>query len=225
MDAAFSEPIESLLIDGRISLAYEQLTKIPRPIADKFASSTHILDLSFNSIKDLSFLANFKCLGTLILDRNEQPYEYSLPYLPSLKILWLNNCNIYNMSKWITRIQACCPNLRHLSLIGNPGILSAFNGASVLEHYDYRMYVISVLPKLQYLDDSVITEGQRQLANSNKRAYAMSGGPLRFIEKFGSTMFLNMFKNDRENAKQAVGTGNETEAELATQPLTKNGNQ
>lgn len=76
------------------------------------------------------------------------------------------------------------------------------------------MYVISVLPSLQYLDDSVITEAQRQQANSNKRAYALSGGPLRFIEKFGSTMFLNMFKNDREKNKQSMVTTTTGESDV-----------
>lgn len=79
------------------------------------------------------------------------------------------------------------------------------------------MYVISVLPTLQYLDDSFITEAQRQQANSNKRAYALSGGPLRFIEKFGSTMFLNMFKNGKENKKQSMATGESTDVESTIQ--------
>lgn len=80
------------------------------------------------------------------------------------------------------------------------------------------MYVISVLPSLQYLDDSAITEAQRQQANSNKRAYAMSGGPLRFIEKFGSTMFLNMFKNGREGRESNKRvTGESTDVESTNQ--------
>lgn len=50
----------------------------------------------------------------------------------------LNNCSIYDLAKWVKRIQACCPNLRQLSLLGNPGILSTFNGGTSLEHLDYR---------------------------------------------------------------------------------------
>lgn len=37
--------------EGRISLAYERLTQIPRPIAENFAINTHTLDLSHNNIK------------------------------------------------------------------------------------------------------------------------------------------------------------------------------
>lgn len=36
--------------DGRISLAYERLSGIPKSIADKFALRTHTLDLSYNTI-------------------------------------------------------------------------------------------------------------------------------------------------------------------------------
>lgn len=37
--------------DGRISLAYERLSGIPKHIADKFALRTDILDLSYNIIR------------------------------------------------------------------------------------------------------------------------------------------------------------------------------
>lgn len=37
--------------EGRISLAYERLSRIPRPLADHFAQNTHTLDLSHNNIK------------------------------------------------------------------------------------------------------------------------------------------------------------------------------
>lgn len=84
------------------------------------------------------------------------------------------------------------------------------------------MYVISVLPTLHHLDDSFITDSQRQQANSNRRAYALSGGPLRFIEKFGSTMFLNMFKNGRDNTKQSMLTGEATDVEVTAQESIEN---
>lgn len=102
--------------EGRISLAYERLSRIPRPLADHFAQNTHTLDLSHNNIKyvyiiyyqnklswywwsytkstppdrDLSFLANFKHLNTLILDKNDAPEVDTLPPLPNLQILWYN---------------------------------------------------------------------------------------------------------------------------------------
>lgn len=74
--------------NGRISLAYENLRSIPRRIAEKFAVQTKYLDLSYNNFQNLSFLAFFEELHTLILDHNIRLDVNSLPYLPNLKILW-----------------------------------------------------------------------------------------------------------------------------------------
>lgn len=73
---------------GRVSLAYEKLSEIPRTIADRFAPNTKILDLSYNHLIDLRFLMNFDQLNSLILDKNENLNERTLPYLPNLHLLW-----------------------------------------------------------------------------------------------------------------------------------------
>lgn len=77
------------LSEGQISLAFEKLTRIPQEIADSFAVNTNILDLSHNNLTDLSFLCNFHTLHSLILDKNSNLDEDTLPKLmPSLKLLW-----------------------------------------------------------------------------------------------------------------------------------------
>lgn len=73
---------------GRISLAYENLKSIPKRLADKYASHTRFLDLSYNNFRNISFLVYFYDLHTLILDRNYQIDVKTVPYLPNLKILW-----------------------------------------------------------------------------------------------------------------------------------------
>lgn len=73
---------------GRISLAYENLKSIPKRLADKYASYTRFLDLSYNNFRNISFLVYFHNLHTLILDRNYQIDLNSVPYIGSLKILW-----------------------------------------------------------------------------------------------------------------------------------------
>ncbi|XP_031620200.1 leucine-rich melanocyte differentiation-associated protein-like [Contarinia nasturtii] len=161
--------------DGRISLAYEHLPAIPRKIADKFALRTHTLDLSHNNIKDLMFLSNFKILHTLILDNNISLNEKTLPFLPSVRILWLNKCGIRQLAKWVHRINICTPNIQQLSLMGNPGIRSTFNGGSSLENNDYMMYVIGNLPYLEVLDDARITDDQREVAIANVSSLAING--------------------------------------------------
>lgn len=166
----------------RVSLAYEQLSKIPRKIADKFSRTTTILDLSYNDIKDLSFLNQFRQLNTLILDHNPKLDEKTLPSLPNLSLLWLNHCDIDNVQNWIYRIRDCCPSLRYLSLMANPGATSSFNGNSTLEHNDYRMMVISILPYLRHLDDVEVTAAQRAQAKQFRHAYNISHTPYNIFE-------------------------------------------
>lgn len=170
----------------RLSLAHEKLSQIPRKIAEKFSRTTTILDLSHNSIKDLAFLSYFRQLNTLIMDKNPQPDEKTFPSLPNLELLWLNNCDITNVQSWLYRIRDCCPSLRILSLLGNPGATSSFNGNSTLEHNDYRMMVISILPQLRYLDDAEVTSAQRVQAKQFRHtSYNLGETPFNIFESVG----------------------------------------
>lgn len=170
----------------RLSLAYEKLSQIPRKIAEKFSRTTTILDLSYNNLKDLSFLSYFRQLNTLILDKNPLPDEKTFPSLPNLELLWLNHCDIDNVQRWVHRIRDCCPSLRYLSLLGNPGATSSFNGNSTLEHNDYRMMVISVLPQLRHLDDAEVTTSQRAQARQFKNNnYNIGQTPFNIFESVG----------------------------------------
>ncbi|KAH8236635.1 hypothetical protein KR026_007150 [Drosophila bipectinata] len=143
-DVSFTESI--LEDNGRISLAYENLKTIPRRLADKFAAQTKFLDLSHNDFHNLKFLSFFEDLDTLILDRNTNLDLNTFPYLPSLRILWINNCDIANVTDWIHRIERQCPALEQLSCMGNPGIRTVFGNQGP------RDYILEVLPQLKYLD-------------------------------------------------------------------------
>ncbi|XP_075147757.1 leucine-rich melanocyte differentiation-associated protein-like isoform X2 [Haematobia irritans] len=165
--------------NGRISLAYENLRTIPRRIAEKFALQTKFLDLSYNNFQNLSFLTFFEDLHTLILDRNSNLEVNSLPYLPNLKILWINNCDIKNIADWIQRIHSQCPSLEYLSIMGNPGI-KEFSGCTLNNMYtmdslimppglitDYREYILQMLPNLQYLDGIPRGSSKHGILNNN----------------------------------------------------------
>ncbi|XP_016951292.1 uncharacterized protein LOC108025347 [Drosophila biarmipes] len=149
-DVSFTE---SILENGRISLAYENLKTIPRRLADKFAAQTKFLDLSHNDFRNLRFLSFFEDLDTLILDRNVNLDINTFPYLPSLRILWINNCDIANITDWIHRIERQCPALDQLSCMGNPGIRTVFGGQGP------RDYILQVLPQLKYLDGLPVCSG------------------------------------------------------------------
>lgn len=69
------------------------------------------------------------------------------------------------------------------------------------------MYVISLMPQLQYLDDTMVTDGQRAQAQTHKSAYALNGGPMKFVETFGSSnVFVNFFRSERNKHHSAVTT-------------------
>ncbi|XP_055904098.1 uncharacterized protein LOC129939935 [Eupeodes corollae] len=135
--------------NGRISLAYENLRSIPKRIAEKFSSKTKFLDLGNNDFTNLSFLMFFDRLHTLILDRNTRLDVNTLPFLPNLRILWINNCNITNIDIWLYRIQDQCPNIQQLSIMGNPATMKLLYEQP---NNDYRDYVFNKIPSLKYLD-------------------------------------------------------------------------
>jgi Leucine-rich repeat (LRR) protein len=84
----YSDLTSSTCTEDRISLAYENLKEIPKSVVELYGTVVKILDLSHNQIRDLTFLAHFRSLNSLILDKNPAPDASSLPYLPDLELLW-----------------------------------------------------------------------------------------------------------------------------------------
>lgn len=183
--------------DGRISLAYENLKHIPKKIAEKFSSDTIFLDLSYNCFRSLSFLTYFKVLHTLILDRNISLDESTLPFLPKLKILWMNNCEIQNIPKWIFRIQTQCPNLEQLSMMGNPGAKTLINGGSVYENKDFHLFIQRTLTNLKYLDGVPI---DYQIGNSSD-SVSIQTSRERDISRLEEKNYSFSMKSTRTNLK------------------------
>lgn len=95
----------------------------------------------------------------------------------------LNNCDIDNINRWVLQIKSCCPSITYLSLLGNPGATTMFNGSTVLEQNDYRMYVIGQLQTLNYLDDILVTETQRAQAKSQQYLIRLTSA-FNFMDKF-----------------------------------------
>lgn len=64
------------------------------------------------------------------------------------------------------------------------------------------MYVIGQLDRLEVLDDNKVTEEQRSNAKTHIGAYTMSGGPLKFMERFaGASNLLTFFKYDYRKSR------------------------
>lgn len=139
---------------GIVVLSYEGIRVVYSDLANEFSKFAIALDLTENELTDLSFLRTFHKLESLVLDKNRMMVPETMPTLKSLQILWLNNCNIPDISPWIEVIRARCPKIKCLSLINNPGAKSLINHASEEDNENYRAYVGSKLKGLQSLDEA-----------------------------------------------------------------------
>lgn len=147
--------------------------------------------------RDLSFLGQFKKLNSLILDHNKHMDITTFPNIPTLKLLWINNCKILNLFKWVQKVSICCPNLRILCMMGNPGNSMDHD---VSDYADYRKCVINFFPKLIYLDDMKVTPEERQNVQAIKTQ-----------RRINSKSIVEMFKRDqifRGNMQLALSVSN-----------------
>ncbi|GAM18719.1 hypothetical protein SAMD00019534_018940, partial [Acytostelium subglobosum LB1] len=154
--------IETEVKVERLDLAYRNMTEINPQIVERFGSSVKELDLSSNHLdKDLSILEGFKRLHTLVLDDNRMTQHTKLPQLHNLNTLWVNSNMITNLSVFIDRVAEAMPNLKTLSMLKNEACPNFFNGHSLREYRDYRLYVVHRLKGLTLLDTSPVTDEER----------------------------------------------------------------
>nr|CAD7574843.1 unnamed protein product [Timema californicum] len=144
-----------------ISLAYMNLEALPCDLVDKYASSMHTLDLTGNKFRNVDFLSELVNLTSVILDHNGVDSDTVFPALPKLELLWLNNNQVSHLFYFINNLQRSCPNLHHLSLMGNAAVLSQLNDGTFYDQLQYRLFVISWFDHLVHLDDQTVTNDQR----------------------------------------------------------------
>ncbi|KAK5650750.1 hypothetical protein RI129_001779 [Pyrocoelia pectoralis] len=149
----------------QLSLAYEKLHTIPKLLLHELSPFIKTLDISHNEFDNIDFAGDFKQLTMLICDHNNISSATHIPYMPQLELLWMNHCKISELYPWAKRLQHSCPNLRHLSLMGNPAAPSYLNGGTFYEYLQYRLFMISLFPTLVHLDDRVVTDDQRAEAH------------------------------------------------------------
>ena len=73
------------------------------------------------------------------MDRNPNLDYRTIPTMNTIEILWLNNCGLNDLTGLIYHLSTAFPNLRHLSLMGNPAAISMFKGNSVIDNHCYRL--------------------------------------------------------------------------------------
>ncbi|GLV44151.1 Misexpression suppressor of KSR 4 [Carabus blaptoides fortunei] len=148
--------------EKRLTLAYERLSSFPKTLLEQFAPTIHTLDISYNEFENLNFLKEFTHLTTLICDHNNVTSSTLIPDMPNLQILWLNYCKITELYPWARYLRHACPKLKYLSLMGNIAAPSYLNGGSFYEYLQYRLFMISLFPSLDHLDDRQVSDEQRQ---------------------------------------------------------------
>eukprot|EP01128_Nolandella_sp_AFSM9_P002899 TRINITY_DN13327_c0_g1_i1.p1 TRINITY_DN13327_c0_g1~~TRINITY_DN13327_c0_g1_i1.p1 ORF type:complete len:155 (+),score=21.83 TRINITY_DN13327_c0_g1_i1:96-560(+) len=153
----------------RLSFGYRNLTAIPPEAILSTAKKVTWLDLTGNRLSDLDDLLNFRNMKGLVLDDNSLDSHVRLPPLPNLTTLWVNSNNIDNVVTFITMLKANVPNLTDLSLLKNAACPNYLTEGSPKDYLDYRLYVISQLPKLQVLDTSPVTSEERTAAVAKYR--------------------------------------------------------
>ncbi|KAK5584038.1 hypothetical protein RB653_005645 [Dictyostelium firmibasis] len=146
----------------RLDLAYRDITEINPQIVDRFGPYVKELDLSNNNLeKDLTILEGFKKLTTLVLDNNRISHHIKFPVFTQLHTLWINSNQISNLSVFVDRVCESFPNVRTFSMLKNEACPNFFNGHSLREYKDYRLYIISRLKCIQILDSTPVTPDER----------------------------------------------------------------
>jgi hypothetical protein len=79
--------------------------------------------------RDLSNLSRFSSLEMLILDKNSITSLHAIkcPCIPTLSDLSCNNNNIADAMEFLLEVSEKFPNLHHLSIMRNPGVIDPFD--------------------------------------------------------------------------------------------------
>eukprot|EP00754_Rhynchopus_humris_P019519 Rhum_TRINITY_DN14643_c33_g1::Rhum_TRINITY_DN14643_c33_g1_i1::g.107526::m.107526 len=161
--------------DGTLSLklAHQDLTTFPEAalaVNDVLAARVVKIDITGNKISDLAFLHRFPNATDLYADENRVSHSTDFPPHAKLRGLSLNKNCIGSGGKGgtvaVERIAKAYPNLAFLSLLHNPGCPSYFIGASMEDSEVFRMFCVSRLRQLRFLDSAPVTLEERSEADS-----------------------------------------------------------
>jgi len=109
----------------------------------------HTLDLTGNNLKHGGELRRFPNLVTLILDNNNYYLLEEFPVFPKLETFSANKNQFSNLHAFLDAAPLKFPNIKNLSLVGNP-CCPFFEGGESYEKY--KADVLYALPTLENLD-------------------------------------------------------------------------
>ena len=87
----------------------------------------------------MHFLSEFENLTSLNLDHNSIDAFTVFPYMPNLRLLWLNHNNVDDLFPFLKNLHDSLPNLRYLCLMGNKAAPSYLNGGTFYDYLQYRL--------------------------------------------------------------------------------------
>eukprot|EP00009_Paramoeba_aestuarina_P003850 CAMPEP_0201515748 /NCGR_PEP_ID=MMETSP0161_2-20130828/7235_1 /ASSEMBLY_ACC=CAM_ASM_000251 /TAXON_ID=180227 /ORGANISM="Neoparamoeba aestuarina, Strain SoJaBio B1-5/56/2" /LENGTH=163 /DNA_ID=CAMNT_0047912661 /DNA_START=129 /DNA_END=616 /DNA_ORIENTATION=+ len=122
------------------------------------------LDVSYNHFIDLMGFSEMKNLEILVLDGNKLKSHTKFPPFPALHTLSVNKNEVTNLAVFVDCVRQSSPNLKHFSLLQNTACPNFFNGGTLKQYRDYRLYVISRFPQLIMLDSSKVEEEEKSAA-------------------------------------------------------------
>ncbi|KAJ0055721.1 hypothetical protein NL108_011301 [Boleophthalmus pectinirostris] len=94
--------------------------------------------------------------------------------MDTLTTLCINKNKINNLPVFVEEVRKKFPNIKILSMMNNEAAPSYFNGGSLTQYKDYRLYVISQIPGLEILDDTEVMEKERIQARKTYRLHRVS---------------------------------------------------
>lgn len=155
------------IINGKISFAFEGMSKFPRNLVDVLRHDITHLDLSMNKIRDFSFLRGFKNLSSLIVDGNTNMDMDTLPSNDKLELFYANKCNIEFPRSFIFRVSVAFKSLKYFSMMSNP-VLKQQCTRHVWEGSEHRMRMFAIFmnPNMQHFNDEKISPEQKAHSKS-----------------------------------------------------------
>ncbi|KAM9425753.1 leucine-rich melanocyte differentiation-associated protein [Pholidichthys leucotaenia] len=180
-----------------ISFAYQGLTEIPYETILAQQDTLEVLDLSYNMLDDPywnpALLGHLEKLSTLVLDCNNYTSHVKFPYMSSVTTLCINKNKINNLPVFVEEVKRKFPSIKILSMMNNEAAPSYFNGGSLTQYTDYRLYVISQIPGLEILDDTEVLEKERTQARKTYRLQ-QSGHSSRTSKEHSSLKHFHILK-------------------------------
>jgi hypothetical protein len=122
--------------------------------------------------RDLSNLSRFSSLEMLILDKNSITSLHAIkcPCIPTLSDLSCNNNNITDAMEFLLEVSEKFPNLHHLSIMRNPGVIDPFDEGIVGKLFSTKSTDAEAAPSSAANNSDIINNIPDQTADPGNRA-------------------------------------------------------